>query len=75
MVFADITISIDGPPKRTYTLHSGNNYCQECIGQSREAMYAFNEMGQQTVGAMYLHKCTPAEIQAMREKDAARQST
>lgn len=75
MVFSDITVSIDGPPKRTYTLHSGKNYCQECVGQSRAAKDAFDEMGHNTIGLMHLSKCTPAEIQAMREKDAARQST
>lgn len=74
-VFSDITISIDGPPKRTYTLRAGNNYCQECVGQSQQAMHVFYEMDHSTIGPMHLSKCTPAEIQAMREKDAARHST
>ena len=40
-----------------------------CMGQSGAALAAFQMMGGST-GPLHMHKLTPVEIQALRDKDA-----
>jgi len=64
------TTTIEDNGKR-YTLQYGRRYCEECVGQSIRALAAFQTMGHHSTGPLHMHKMTPAEIQALRDKDAS----